>query len=103
MPDFALTTCPANRAVGCRQGSSTAYIIPRQTVASRLRSSQPEASIVLQCAAGYTNRDLAQDLDISERTVSKWRGRFVARRLDGLHDLPRPGLPRSVTEDQVDS
>ena len=61
------------------------------------------SSIVLQCAAGYTNRDVAQDLDISERTVSEWRGRFVARRLEGLHDLPRPGLPPSITEDQVDS
>ena len=61
------------------------------------------SSIVLQCADGSTNRDVAHDLGISERTVYKWRGRFVARRLEGLHDQARPGLPRSITDDRVDS
>ncbi|GHE08825.1 hypothetical protein GCM10010339_58960 [Streptomyces alanosinicus] len=35
------------------------------------------------------------------QTVSKWRARFVAHRLDGLGDAPRPGRVRTVTDEQV--
>jgi Homeodomain-like domain len=29
-------------------------------------------------------------------------GRFVARRLDGLHDRPSPGAPRWITDEHVE-
>jgi transposase len=35
-------------------------------------------------------------------TVGKWRGRLVARRLEGLVDEPRPGAPRTITDEQVE-
>ena len=35
-------------------------------------------------------------------TVGTWRTRFVARRLDGLVDDPRPGAPRTVTDADVE-
>ena len=35
--------------------------------------------------------------------MSKWRGRFIARRLDGLADDPRPGAVRTVTDDMVEA
>ncbi len=50
--------------------------------------------IVLECAKGHTNREVARRLGVSEPTVSKWRRRFIAGRLEGLHDEPRPGVPR---------
>src|SRR5262249_2870902 len=31
-----------------------------------------------------------------------WRTRFLARRLDGLGDEPRPGVPRTITDAQVE-
>jgi len=47
--------------------------------------------IVLLCAEGRQNTEVATDLGIGRMTVGKWRARFVAHRIDGLHDEPRPG------------
>lgn len=61
------------------------------------------ARIVLACAeVGATNGDVARTLCVRPGTVSKWRARFVADRLDGLFDEPRPGAPRTVTDDEVE-
>jgi transposase len=58
--------------------------------------------IVLRCAEGGTIGEVAQDLGVSRNMVSKWRSRFLARRLEGLTDEPRPGRPRLITDDQVE-
>jgi transposase len=59
--------------------------------------------VVLECARGHTNREVSRRLGVSEPTVSKWRRRFVDQRLEGLHDEPRPGVPRSITDDDVEA
>lgn len=57
--------------------------------------------IVLACAEGCTNRAVSQRLHVSSNSVCKWRERFRVKRLEGLTDEPRPGAPRSVTDDHV--
>jgi len=59
--------------------------------------------IVLACAEGGANTIVAERLGVSRATVAKWRCRFVEHRLDGLHDEPRPGGPRSVTDHDVET
>jgi transposase len=60
------------------------------------------ARLVLRCAAGETATAIARDVHVTKQTVGKWRGRFIARRLDGLLDEPRPGVPRKITDAHVE-
>ncbi len=60
------------------------------------------ARIVLGCAEGLTNQEVAENCGVTGATVSKWRGRFVAGRIEGLTDAPRPGQPRKITDAQVE-
>jgi transposase len=73
--------------------------------ARRPKSSQALAlrcRIVLAAAVGKSNVEIAAELGCNRLTVGRWRSRFTERRLDGLHDEPRPGKPRSITDDDVE-
>ena len=80
----------------------------RQTLAAwaaRPKSTQRlalRARIVLACAGEPSNKAVAARLGVCRGTVGTWRGRFVARRLEGLTDEPRPGAPRAVTDADVE-
>ncbi|MGW5361913.1 IS630 family transposase [Actinopolymorpha pittospori] len=71
---------------------------PKSAQALALRS-----RIVLAAAEGLGNTQVGEQLGISRATVGKWRQRFVADRLDGLLDEPRPGRPRTLSDEQVEA
>ncbi len=58
--------------------------------------------IVLAAAEGPNNTEIAERLGISRNMAMTWRARFAEHRLDGLLDEPRPGRPRTITDEQVD-
>jgi len=60
------------------------------------------ARIVLASAEGLPIKAIAERLDTTRVTVGKWRARFLEMRLDGLLDEPRPGAPRSITDEEVE-
>src|SRR5579859_1711898 len=72
--------------------------------ARRSKTSQALAvrsRIVLKCAEGKLNTEVAEQLGVGPHMVAKWRGRFVRDRLEGLSDEYRPGQPRKITDEQV--
>jgi transposase len=75
------------------------------TWASRPKTTQrlaTRARIVLACAEGRDNKDVAARLRVNIATVGKWRKRFLEDRLEGLADEPRPGAPRTLTDAMVE-
>ena len=60
------------------------------------------ARIVLASAEGGSNLAVAARLGVNRSRVTKWRARFLDRRLDGLSDQPRPGVPRTISDAQVE-
>jgi transposase len=72
----------------------------KETLERLVRSSTSQqrqafrARVILLAATGQLSKEIAQALRCREATVSKWRRRFVARRLAGLSDAPRGSKPR---------
>lgn len=95
-----------------RRGRPTAAVVlsdeEREVLerwARRPKSAQALAlrcRIVLAAAEDHSNIEIAAELHCSTATVSKWRNRFAQRRIDGLHDEPRPGKPRTISDADVE-
>jgi transposase len=93
-------------------GPSAAVVVlsddERETLerwARRRNSSQALAlrcRIVLACAEGGSNTAIGEQFGVTRATVKKWRDRFLERRLDGLWDEPRPGAPRTISDEDVE-
>jgi transposase len=60
------------------------------------------ARMILLCAAGRSNTEVAAELRITKQTVGKWRRRFLDKRMDGLLDEPRPGTPRKLSDGDIE-
>ena len=65
------------------------------------RSLSDRCRMILRCADGLTNKAVAAELGVHEHTVGKWRRSFLKERIDGLSDEPRPGRPRTLTDEKV--
>lgn len=76
------------------------------SLAARRKTGQAmalRARIVLHCATGLENRQVAAELRIDKATVGKWRRRFVERRMEGLQDEPRIGTPRTIEDARIEA
>lgn len=61
------------------------------------------AKIVLTCAEGLSNSEVAHLLKTTDKTVGNWRRRFIEARLDALYDEPRAGAPRKYDDEAVEA
>lgn len=71
----------------------------RRTTAQGLAQ---RSRIVLECAEGHSIMKVSRRLRIAPDTVRTWRRRFLERGLDGLCDEARPGVPRKITDADVE-
>jgi transposase len=53
------------------------------------------ARLILSCADGGNNTEVAGRLSLARGTVGRWRARFIRSGIDGLMDEPRPGARRA--------
>jgi transposase len=90
LPELVLNIEENNQLVQWARRRTTA-----QALALRSR-------IILACAQPLPNQEVALRLRVTPQMVGKWRSRFVAHRLDGLLDEPRPGAPRKLGDAQVE-
>src|SRR6202158_2220169 len=76
-----------------------------ESLAHRARSQAVlarRARVVLACAEGLDNQVVAKKLRCSVSMVGKWRARFLKGRWEALYDEPRPGTPRTVSDEEVE-
>jgi transposase-like protein len=59
--------------------------------------------MVLMCAEGVENAAVAVVMGVTQQTVGRWRKRFIAHRLDGLADAPRPNVHRKLADERVEA
>lgn len=59
------------------------------------------AQIILMSDDGMTNTAIASKIGVSGFTVGHWRKRFIKQGLMGLYDEPKPGGPRTISDEQV--
>ena len=85
----------------------TSLELEKLTMMAQRRKSQQQdsqrARIVLLCAEGLANKEVARRERVNAATVGKWRGRFARERLAGLVDAPRAGAPRTITDAKVEA
>jgi transposase len=76
-----------------------------ELIASRpksLRRDSQRAQLILCCASGETNKEVAATVGVTVQTVAKWRKRFLGNRLGSLVDAPRSGCPRTISDKKVE-
>ena len=91
-PKAALVLTPAEKSHLEGLAKATA---PEDGVSKR-------AKIVLLCAEGLENREVARRLGTSAHTVGRWRAQFLAAGVRGLQDAPNRGGRRPLSDEQVD-
>jgi len=90
----------AELSLSDEERSALERLVRRRTSAQAMAL---RARIILASATGSPNAAVAGGLGVTPATVGKWRRRFVTSRLEGLFDEPRPGAPRTVTDDMVEA
>jgi transposase len=60
------------------------------------------AKVILECAQGKSNLEMAKQLGVCQHMVGKWRRRFIEDSLEGLVDAPRSGAPREISDEKVE-
>lgn len=59
------------------------------------------AHIILLAAQGMSQSDIGAKVGLSRAMVGMWRQRFLKQGLLGLYDEPRPGGPRSISDERI--
>lgn len=81
-------------------GAERAELERRVRAKTSTQREAQRARIVLLAADGVPNRQIAQQVTMSEEYVGLWRRRFAQKRMEGLKDAKRSGRPRKYGHDE---
>ncbi len=85
-------------AFGCRAARTTGKLGQFPLASGRAGESGQD---VLWSASGKPGLEIAQQLEMTNATVGKWRRRFLEQGIGGLHDELRPSRPRPISDERV--
>jgi transposase len=85
-----------------RTGRPTQRITLTEDERAELERLAFRAKLILASAAGGSDAAVGIQFRTKPHTVGFWRKRFLASRLNGLLDEPRPGAPRTITDEKVE-
>jgi len=59
------------------------------------------AKVIMLAASGLTNQQISKEVGLCAWVVGRWRHRFAAQGIQGLYDEPKPGGPRSISDEVI--
>jgi len=88
------------KSVGVTLSVEEREVLESRSASADERESQ-RAKIVMYATNGMSSKNIAEELGVSERVVSKWRKRFAEDRLEGLNDSPGRGRKVALNESDL--
>lgn len=88
------------KSVGVTLSVEESEALERRSASADERESQ-RAKMVIYAANGMSSKNIAEEIGVSERVVSKWRKRFAEDRLEGLNDSPGRGRRVALNESDL--
>jgi hypothetical protein len=82
-------------------GDSERHFLKRMTQPTMQHHYVQGGKLILMVAGSKSNDEIVKKCSLSEVVICKWKKRFLEKRLEGLNDLPMPGVHTHNTHEDA--